>query len=74
MLLRDCDKTNAWKIAEKIRSEISELDNGSYPQITVSLGVSSFSGDGQNIHDLIVASDQALLRAKQSGKNCTMSC
>lgn len=74
LLLRDCDKTNAWKMAETIRSEISGLDNGSYPQITISLGVSSYPDDGESIHDLIVASDQALLRAKQSGKNCTVLC
>jgi len=74
LLLRDCDKTNAWKMAETIRSEISGLDNGSYPQITISLGVSSYPDDGESIHDLIVASDHALLRAKQSGKNCTVLC
>jgi diguanylate cyclase len=74
LLLRDCDKTNAWKMAETIRSKISGLDNGSYPQITISLGVSSYPDDGESIHDLIVASDHALLRAKQSGKNCTVSC
>ncbi|MCO5384418.1 GGDEF domain-containing protein [Desulfosporosinus sp.] len=74
LLLRDCDKTNAWKMAETIRSEISGLDNESYPQITISLGVSSYPDDGESIHDLIVASDQALLRAKQSGKNCTVLC
>ncbi|HBV85647.1 GGDEF domain-containing protein [Desulfosporosinus sp.] len=74
LLLRDCNKANSWKMAETIRSKISELDNGSYPQITISLGVSSYPEDGETIHDLIVASDQALLRAKQSGKNCTILC
>ncbi|SHI27339.1 GGDEF domain-containing protein [Desulfosporosinus lacus] len=74
LLLRDCDKRNAWKMAETIRSEISSLDNGSYPQITISLGVSSYPYDGKTINDLIFASDQALLRAKQNGKNCTVLC
>lgn len=74
LLLMDCNKTNAWKMAEKVRSKISGLDNESYPQITISLGVSSYPHDGETIHDLIVASDQALLRAKQSGKNCTVLC
>ncbi len=74
LLLRDCNKTNAWKMAETIRSQISELDNGSYPQITISLGVSSYPDDGKTINDLIVASDQALLKAKHSGKNCTVLC
>lgn len=74
LILMDCDKKNAMKMAEKIRSEISQLDNRAYPQITVSLGVSSYPDDGRYIHDVIIASDKALLKAKQSGKNCTISC
>jgi len=74
LILMDCDKKNALKMAEKIRSEISQLDHQAYPQITVSLGVSSYPDDGLLINDLIVASDKALLKAKQSGKNRTISC
>ena len=74
LLLLDCDKKNAMKMAEKVRSEISRLDNQAYPQITVSLGVSSYPDDGLYIHDVIIASDKALLKAKLSGKNCTISC
>ena len=73
LILMDCDKKNALKMAEKIRFEISQLDNQAYPQITVSLGVSSYPDDGRYIHEIIVASDRALLKAKQSGKNCTRS-
>jgi len=74
LILMDCDKKNALKMAEKIRLEISRLDHQAYPQITVSLGISSYPDDGQYIHEVIVASDKALLKAKQSGKNCTRSC
>jgi len=74
LILLDCDKKNAMKMAEKIRLEISRIDNQAYPQITVSLGVSSYPDDGQYINDVIIASDKALLIAKQSGKNCTISC
>ena len=74
LILMDCDKKNALKMAEKIRLEISQLDNQAYPQITVSLGVSSYPDDGRYIHEIIVASDKALLKAKQSGKNCVISC
>jgi diguanylate cyclase (GGDEF)-like protein len=73
LILKDCDKKNAIKMAEKVRLEISSLNNDPYPQITVSLGVSSYPEDGRNIHDIIVASDKALLRAKQGGKNCTIA-
>lgn len=73
VLLLDCDKKNAMKMAEKIRSEIFELDNQEFPRITVSSGVSSYPDDGCFIKDVIAASDKALLKAKQSGKNCIIS-
>lgn len=73
LLLIDCDKKNALTLAEKIRTEISRLANTPYPQITVSLGVSSYPDDASNIHDVLVASDKALLVAKQSGKNCAIA-
>lgn len=72
--MMDCKKANAWKMAETIRTEISALDNESYPQITISLGVSSYPDDGDTIQELIVASDQALLLAKRNGKNRTILC
>ncbi|WP_242833085.1 GGDEF domain-containing protein [Desulfosporosinus acidiphilus] len=73
LLLIDCDKKDAITLAEKIRTEISRLANTPYPQITVSLGVSSYPDDASNIHDVVVASDKALLMAKQSGKNCAIA-
>ena len=73
MLLLDCDKKNAVKMAEKIRLEIARIDNPKFPQITVSIGVASYPDDGQSIHEVIAASDKALLTAKQCGKNCTIS-
>lgn len=73
ILLLDCDKKNAIKMAEKIRLEISKLDNQEFPQITLSLGVSSYPDDGRYIQDILIASDKALLKAKLSGKNCTVS-
>jgi diguanylate cyclase len=71
ILLKDCDKSNALSIAEKIRIKISEIDNSPFPSITVSLGVASYPDDGTNFSEVIVASDKALLTAKKSGKNRT---
>jgi diguanylate cyclase len=73
LFLLDCEKANAIRMAEKIRVEIGKLDNGDFPQITVSLGVSSYPDDGRSIRDVIAASDKALLKAKLSGKNCTVT-
>lgn len=71
IILRNCDKEDAFIIAEKIRNNVSSLDNSPYPQITISLGVSDYPGDGQNPHEVIEACDKALLCAKKDGKNRT---
>lgn len=61
-------------LAERIRSKIEE-----YPfykenvqpggRLTVSLGGSSFSEDADNFEDLVYKADQAMYRAKTSGRN-----
>lgn len=72
ILLKNCAKSNALSIAEKIRISISEIDNSPLPSITISLGVASCPEDSTNFSEIIVASDNALLTAKMSGKNCTL--
>ena len=42
------------------------------PSITVSLGVATYPEDGDNILNVVEASDNALLTAKKSGKNTTV--
>ncbi|WP_425805106.1 GGDEF domain-containing protein [Desulfitobacterium sp. Sab5] len=69
VLLNNCDKKNAFQIAEKIRLNITELDNSPFPPITISLGISSYPEDGTEINEIIELSDNALLTAKRSGKN-----
>lgn len=69
VILKDCNKENALKIAEKIRLRIENIDNTPYPSITISLGISGFPEDGENVFEIIEACDSALLKAKNSGKN-----
>lgn len=73
VLLEGCNKMNANKVAEKIRHQVSCQENNPYPKITVSLGVSSYPDDGDDIQSIIVQSDKALLQAKKSGRNCAIS-
>ncbi len=70
--MKNYNKQNAFKIAEKIRISISKIDNFPLPAITVSQGVAGYPEDGGNIPDVVEASDNALLIAKRSGKNCTV--
>ncbi|MGD9678831.1 MAG: GGDEF domain-containing protein [Vulcanibacillus sp.] len=69
ILLKDCDKKIALEIAEKMRININKLDNIPYPAITISLGIASYPEDGTEIENIIKASDNALLKAKELGKN-----
>ncbi|AUS98823.1 GGDEF domain-containing protein [Clostridium thermosuccinogenes] len=69
IVLKDCSKKNAFNIAEKIRTSINQLDNSPYPNIAVSLGVSSCPEDGNEFDEVFDACDKALLLAKKSGKN-----
>ena len=71
VLLKDCNKEDAINIAEKIRLNVMNMDNEPFPNVTISLGVSTFPEDSDDIKQIIKASDSALLNAKNSGKNCT---
>jgi len=74
ILLKDCSKKSANMIGERIRRDISTLDNSPYPQITVSLGISSYPDDGMNVQEILIKSDEALLSAKSQGKNRCKIC
>ncbi len=69
--LRNVDKKQAIGFFAKLRKIISDFKintNGNIINITVSIGV-SFSDDKKNIKALIKEADDALYRAKNSGKN-----
>ena len=57
ILLKECSKEDAFKIAEKIRLAVNDLDNEPYPQITISLGISSYPNDGDSINEIIEIAD-----------------
>ncbi len=64
ILLPDTDLTKAHEIAERIRESVaSNMD------ITVSLGVSSYSKDILTYEELIRKADEAMYRSKQGGRN-----
>lgn len=69
LILPDSNKEEAFKVAERIRESIIKQDLSPYPSISISLGISNYPEDGQNISDIINAGDMALLAAKASGKN-----
>jgi diguanylate cyclase (GGDEF)-like protein len=73
VLLQDCDYTEAFTIAERIRAEIEGWDF-SLPQprqITASFGV-SWTPAGASFSIAYGAADEALYKAKKSGRNRVM--
>lgn len=70
-------KDEAFLVAERIRKSISETFTDKWEKfprsnITVSLGISSFPDDGENVKEIINNADIALYKAKSQGKNRTV--
>jgi len=70
IVLPSTRKSDALVVAEKIRQlvERTAFQKG-LVKFTISIGVSAFPEDGRDEEQLVYRADQALLRAKQSGKN-----
>lgn len=60
-------------VAERVRQKVSEIkipvDGDGLLQMTISAGIAIFPRHGKTMHDLMEAADQALYKAKQSGRN-----
>jgi len=72
ILLPDCSKEKAAELAEKVRDRIAGqtiILRRVKTTITVSIGVASLSQNVASKQELIHLADQALYKAKQSGRN-----
>ncbi len=65
------NRTDAYKIAEKIRKKIEKHRFDGIKNITISIGV-AFYKEGDSIKTVIRRADTALYQAKKSGKNVTV--
>jgi len=79
MLLPNTDIYGAAEVAEKLRANIEEMtmqtEDGEETKITVSIGVKSIIPAADSIpDDFIKKADQALYRAKESGRNRVELC
>ena len=68
LLLPETDRAHAEILAERIRGIIA-AHPFPHRQITISIGISTFPGDGTLGGDLIRVADRALYRAKEEGRN-----
>ncbi|MFA5809554.1 MAG: diguanylate cyclase [Thermoleophilia bacterium] len=67
----ETSKEFAIKVSEKLRRGIAAIRLPEYPEVrvTTSIGVASYPEDSEEQTDLLMKADQALYRAKESGKN-----
>ena len=78
MLLQDCDLDNAYKVAEKVRQDIEKTSVSVHidteVKFTVSIGVAQFNqkDDNNNIELTLSRADEALYKAKNTGRNKTV--
>lgn len=66
------DEETTMRAAERLRSAVArhQIVHGTFARpVTLSLGVAQMTPDMESIDDLIKASDEALYRAKESGRN-----
>jgi diguanylate cyclase (GGDEF)-like protein len=75
IVLPETELGDAARIAERLRKAISEAEYTTEQgepmgQITLSIGISSFSASRQSPLSIIETADQALYRAKTHGRNC----
>jgi diguanylate cyclase (GGDEF)-like protein len=75
ILLPNTDKEIAWNVAERLRTSISSMAVPWDPplsQVTISLGITSFSKENMASPDEIIhRADEALYQSKESGRNKT---
>jgi diguanylate cyclase (GGDEF)-like protein len=74
VILRDTNSDTAWNLAETIRKEVGMVDllknlGGKITTLSISMGVATFPDHAATLADLKVKADQALYKAKESGRN-----
>ena len=74
IVLPNTPKEGAWRAAEKVREALArntfhDEDGEAMGRVTLSGGIATFPGDGRTQLELVGAADEALYRAKRSGRD-----
>lgn len=75
ILLPECSGAQARPFLERLRGKLAELEILIADQrvtVTVSIGIASYNGPRDTADAVAARADQALYRAKQAGRNCSM--
>ncbi|MFD1451257.1 GGDEF domain-containing protein [Oceanobacillus sojae] len=73
IILPDCSLENALEVAKRIQKEVEahpfQISKKKNICVTVSIGAATYPDTCTNHHQIIQSADEALYKAKQSGKN-----
>jgi diguanylate cyclase (GGDEF)-like protein len=77
LLMPQTEREEAWGVSERIRKGFMELTRHrwkKYPKknLSLSMGVAVFPGQGKSLKELMTCADKALYQAKTEGKNKTV--
>ena len=75
LLFPETGLNDARLLAERLRLAVSAVEfqaNSQIFSVTVSIGISECSGEEDSLEMLLERSDQALYKAKQTGRNCSV--
>jgi len=77
LILPETQKEDARRVAERLRLSVAGLSvDAGAPEplhVTISLGVATFPDDAPDLRELVARADQAMYRAKASGRNAVES-
>ena len=71
VILPHSSTMDSFSVAERMREKIAEAMSARQLDISVSIGVASWPGDGTTLDELCYAADMALYYAKRTGQNRT---
>lgn len=76
IILPNTNLENAVIVAERVRGKIANFVHSIEEQIiqtTVSIGIASYGDQDNDVNQIIERANQALYKAKSSGRNCSMT-
>jgi diguanylate cyclase (GGDEF)-like protein len=69
IILPQCDRENAMKVAERLREAIASKPVPKVGQVTASIGVATYPTGAKNNEELVEMADRAMYLAKAAGRN-----
>ncbi|MEE9230413.1 MAG: diguanylate cyclase, partial [Acidobacteriota bacterium] len=69
ILLAETGPDEALRFAEKLRGRVEQIRSQDKERVTISVGVASFPGNGDDVESIIRQADAALYRCKKRGRN-----